>query len=490
MSAADHVSARPPSIEGTATDASLRVPVLVLLGFAVVWLLGASALGLAAAMKLHTPSFLASYEFLTFGRVYPAALNALTYGWGVNAGLAVALWLMARLSRATLPGAGLLIVATVAWNVGVKLGVVGILAGWSSSIAWLEMPRHLLPFLLVTFTLLAGWGVSLLRRGASPRLYVSQWWLLAALFWLPWAWSAAGAMLFLAPVRGTVQSVVSAWFGHNLLALWFAPLALAVIYYLFPKLLGRPLRAYWLAPLGFWSYALFTAWAGAARLVGAPVPSWVPAAGQVACFALTLPICLIVANLVGPLLDGGVAALKRSIALRFAAVALLCFVLSNLCHAVGALPGVASVLRLTWFDAATDYAVLYGGFSFAMFAAVYYFAPRLVLRPWWSSVLIGAHFWLSLAGLVIGMGSLTVGGWLQGQALADGKVAFADVAAHTVPWLQAATLGGVLLVIGHLAFALNLVKLALCPCHRAACAAKPVSASDLAAPELQPAPAP
>ncbi len=490
MSAApEHSSARPPAAEAAAIDASIRVPVLVLLGFAVFWLLGATALGLAAAIKLHTPSFLAQCEFLTYGRVYPAALNAFAWGWGVNAGLAVALWLMARLARATLPGAGLLTVAAVAWNVGVKLGVLGILAGWSSSVTWLEMPRHLMPFLLVVFTLIAAWIVGLLRRGASPRLYASQWWLLSALFWLPWVWSAAGAMLFLAPVRGTVQSVVAAWFGHNFLALWFAPLALAVIYYLLPKLLGRPIRAYWLAPLAFWSYAVFTTWAGAARLAGAPVPAWTPAAGEVACFILTLPLVVIAVNLFGPLL-GNLAALRSSVVLRFAAVAAFCFTLSTLRLAFTALPGVAEITRLTWFDTASDYAVLYGEFSFAMFAAAYYLAPRLVLRPWWSASLINAHFCLSFTGHVIAMFALTVGGWIQGQELADGKIPFAAVAAHTLPWLQAATLGGLLLAIGHLAFAVNLVKLVLCPQHRAASAAAPVPASAFSAPELEQAPAP
>jgi cytochrome c oxidase cbb3-type subunit 1 len=491
MSAASHHSpARPPAAEAAATDASVRLPVLVLLGFAVLWLLTASALGLVAAMKLHTPSFLASCEFLTYGRVYPAALNAFVWGWGINAGLAVALWLMARLARATLPGAGLLTVAAVAWNIGVKLGVAGILAGWSSAVPWLELPRHLLPFLLVIFTLLAAWVVGLLRRGASPRLYVSQWWLLAALFWLPWVWSAAGAMLFVAPVRGTVQSLVGAWFTHNLLALWFAPVALAVVYYLLPKLLGKPVRAYWLAPLGFWSYALFTTWAGASRLVGAPVPAWVPVSGQVACFMLTLPLVIIAPNLLGPLLCGGLAALRRSVALRFAAVAAFCFCLHTLRLAVGAFPGVAGVTRLTWFDTAADYAVLYGEFSFAVFAAACYFVPRLVLRPWWSASLLGAHFWLSLSGLLLGMVSLSVGGLLQGGALAEGTVAFADIAARTQPWLQAATLGGVLLVVGQLAFAVNLVKTVLCPCHRAATAAAPTPPSAFAAPELEPAHAP
>ena len=73
MSASSPSSSVSPTPEAAASDASVRLPVLVFLGFAVLWLLIASALGLAAAIKLHTPSFLANCEFLTFGRVYPAA---------------------------------------------------------------------------------------------------------------------------------------------------------------------------------------------------------------------------------------------------------------------------------------------------------------------------------------------------------------------------------------------------------------------------------
>ncbi|MEI6861960.1 MAG: cbb3-type cytochrome c oxidase subunit I, partial [Verrucomicrobiota bacterium] len=464
-------------------DAAVRWPVLFLLAGSILWLLAGSVLAVIAAIKLHTPGFLADCEFLTFGRVYPAALNAFVYGWGVNAGLAVALWLMARLARATLPGGGLLIVAGAFWNLGVKLGVLGILAGWSTSVPWLEMPHQIVPLLLVAYALAAAWVVGALRHGSSPRLYASQWWLLVALFSLPWLWATAEAMLFFGPVRGTVQVLVGAWFVHGFLLLWFVPLALAVIYYLLPKLLGRPIRAYHLTPFGFWAYVVCAGWAGAARLTGAPVPAWTQAVGTVASLLLLVPLGVIAVNVFGTLLDGGLAVLARSNALRFVGLAALFLVLALLRFA-GML-----VLRdgaeLSWFATASDYAVLYGGFSFAVFGAAYYLLPRLVRRAWPFASLIHMHFLCSVLGFVIGVVALSLGGLRQAADLGGG-VKFDEVTAHLLPYLQLATVGGILLLVGHLAFAFHFVKLVFCPCVRARAAAAPVPAELLrTAPDLE-----
>jgi cytochrome c oxidase cbb3-type subunit 1 len=475
-----------PVAESGPADASVRWPVLFLLTSSILWLVVGSVLALIAAIKLHTPAFLADCEFLTYGRVYPAARAALAYGWGINVGLAVALWLMARLARATLPGGGLLIVAGAFWNLGVKLGVLGLLAGWSTSVPWLELPRQVVPLLLVAYALAAAWVIGALRHGSSPRLYVSQWWVLVAIFSFPWLWATAEAMLFFAPVRGTVQSVVAAWFAQGFLLLWFVPLALAVIYYLLPKLLGKPIRAYHLAAFGFWTYVVCAGWVGAARLAGAPVPAWTPAAGTVASLMLLVPLAIIAVNLLGTLFDGGLSALARSVVLRFVGLAALFLVLCLLRLALLSLGDGA--IRLSWFATAADYALLYGVFSFAIFGAVYYLMPRLLRRAWPFASLIHAHFWCAALGFVIGIGALSFGGLVQARELAAG-VKFGEVTAHTLPYLQAATVGGVLLIVGHLAFAFNFVKIAFCPCVRACAAAAPVPAELLQpAPDLEAAP--
>src|SRR5208282_6762021 len=82
---------------GPPVDASLRVPLLALFGGAALWLVVGSVLGMIASIKFHAPDFLANCAWLTYGRLQPAADNALLYGFCLPAGLGVALWLLARL---------------------------------------------------------------------------------------------------------------------------------------------------------------------------------------------------------------------------------------------------------------------------------------------------------------------------------------------------------------------------------------------------------
>ena len=66
-----------------------------------------------ASVKLHHPDCLGSVEWLTFGRVRPAHLNAVAYGWAASADIGTGLWLMARLCRTPLRHSKLLIGAAI-----------------------------------------------------------------------------------------------------------------------------------------------------------------------------------------------------------------------------------------------------------------------------------------------------------------------------------------------------------------------------------------
>src|SRR5215471_17456880 len=78
---------------------SCRMPLLVMFASAAVWLVIGSFFGLIASIKFHSPSFLADCAWLTYGRVRPAYINALLYGFGIQAGLGVTVWLFAWLGR-------------------------------------------------------------------------------------------------------------------------------------------------------------------------------------------------------------------------------------------------------------------------------------------------------------------------------------------------------------------------------------------------------
>jgi len=442
-------------------DASAKWPVLFIFTHALAWLIVGGALELAAAIQLHTPDFLADCAWFTHGRLAPAAQNALVYGWGFNAAFAFGLWLMARLSATTLRHGGWLFVAAKFWNIGVFLGVAGILAGYSTSFELLEMPRFVTFLLLAAYAIVGVWSVTTFSIRNTENVFASQWYLFGAAFWFPWLYAVAQVMLFRAPVRGVLQPVVHAWYVNGLYGLWFVPVALAAAYYLLPKILGKPIAHYYLAPLAFWWLAIATAFAGGSRLIGAPVPVWIPTLGTVANFMLVVPVVLIGLNLFGTL-AGRYASLSGSMTLRFVFVSMLAFVLASVCNFAFALRGVAETVQFTLLYGLRDWLLFYACFSTAMFGAAYFILPRLTGHEWRSPALVRIHLGATVLGVGLLTGGLAWAGWQQGRLLHDPAVAFTDIARAMTPWLAFRTGGLALLLLGHAAFLINFVLIA-CP---------------------------
>src|SRR5881398_1035767 len=125
-------------VERALIDASTRVPVLMFYASAVLWLLLGTLLAAFTSFKLHSPDLLSNVSFLTWGRIRPAHMNVMLYGWASMVGIGTSIWLMARLSRTTLRHPLLLITGAAFWNLGVLVGVVAVLAGESTGYEWLE----------------------------------------------------------------------------------------------------------------------------------------------------------------------------------------------------------------------------------------------------------------------------------------------------------------------------------------------------------------
>src|SRR5687768_15401233 len=92
-------------------DRSCRFPVMLLLVASVAWLGCGTVLGVISSIKLHAAGFLAEVPWLTYGRVRPAFYDVVVYGFASQAGLAVALWMLARLGRNVLQGPGFIAAA-------------------------------------------------------------------------------------------------------------------------------------------------------------------------------------------------------------------------------------------------------------------------------------------------------------------------------------------------------------------------------------------
>lgn len=437
-------------------DQSCRWPVLVFFVCGVAWLLLGTVFALITSWKMHDPAFLAGYGWLSFGRVRPVHLNLVIYGFANQAAIAVALWLMCRLCRAPLMHGWMVILAAVFWNLGVLAGTVGILIGDSTGIEWLEFPPYVTPILFFSYALIGVWAVITFRFRREHHLYVSQWYLLAAFLWFPWLYSAAEILLVLEPVRGTVQAAVNWWFAHNVLGLWFTPIGLAAAYYFIPKVIGRPIHSYYLSALGFWSLALFYNWNGMHHLVGGPMPAWLVSISIVASVMMMVPVVTVAINH-HLTMRGHFHQLWNSPTLLFIVFGAMNYTATSVHGALSALRSVSETTHFTHHTIAHAHHGMYAFFTMVMFGSMYYIIPRLTQREWPSARLIHLHFWTCAVGIMVYVIGLTVGGVVQGMAMNDPNTAFLKVVGLTKPYLVIRSVSGMLITVGHLAFALSLV---------------------------------
>ena len=145
-------------------DRAARAPIYAFFVTGVFWLLLGSVLALVASIKLHMRGFLADAAWLTFGRVRPAHLNTVIYGWSSAACIGAGLWMMSRLCRAPIRYSRLLFASVVLWNIGNAIGLAGVLGGWSTSVEWLEYPPFAALVLTVAFVPVMIEAVSMVRR--------------------------------------------------------------------------------------------------------------------------------------------------------------------------------------------------------------------------------------------------------------------------------------------------------------------------------------
>src|SRR5436305_799295 len=447
-------------VERALIDASTRVPVLMFYASAVVWLLLGTLLAGFVSFKLHSPDLLSNVSVLTWGRIRPAHLNVMLYGWASMVGMGTAIWLMARLCRTTLRHPLLLVTGGAFWNLGVLLGVCGILAGDSTGYHWLEFPSYAAVTLFIAYSLIASWAVLMFRFRRGDPIYITQWYLLAAFLWFPWMYLAAQTMLFIVPVQGVLQAAVNWWYANNLLFLWFGSLGLGTVYYMIPKVIGRPVYSYHLAAIGFWTYAFFASWTGMQRLVDGPFPAWMITASIAAMILCIIPVATVGLNH-HMTMRGYFPLMRYSPTLRFTVFGAMSYTAFSVLGVIISLRSFARYFQFSEVSVAYSHLGLYAFFSMIMFGAMYYIVPRLVGREWRFASLIKVHFWASVYGIGLMTLMLLAGGMVQGMNMDNPTLPFTESTQSVLPYLRGRSLSGILMTVAHFVFAYHFLLMLL-----------------------------
>ena len=439
------------------SDRSSSFPVFMFIAFACFWLLIGSAAGLISSIKLHAPDFLTSQAWLTFGRTRTIHLNAVMYGWLANSCLAVIVWLLPRLLRTRLRGAPWAMLGGTFLNAGFAAGIGAIAMGWSDGMEYLEIPWQIGIFIFAGFAFVILPALFTLANRRVEHLYVSVWYFVAAMLWI--------ALLYLVAKlpgvhTGVQQATTNWWFGHNVLGLWLTPVSVGAIYYFVPKIIGRPIRSYNVSLLGFWTLAFFYGQVGGHHLIGGPIPGWVITLSIVQSMMMIIPVIAFTINQ-GGTLWGRMYLARYSPTLRFMMFGGLMYMASSLQGSIEALRSVNDVAHFTHFTVAHAHLGAYAFVTMVMFGAIYFMLPRVLNWEWPYPKLITLHFWLAAVGIAIYFVWLTIGGWLQGKAMLDAARPFMDSVKVTLPYLEARSIGGALMTLGHLVFVGHFFAMAL-----------------------------
>jgi len=444
------------AVKLSALNFSCRLPLLVFFISAAIWLVIGSVFSLTASIKFHSPGVLAGQAWLTYGRVRPAYANSLLYGFCLQAGFGVLLWLMVRLGRVPLVHRWLVTIGAMFWNLGVTMGVVGILAGDSTGFENLEMPGYAALLAFLGYLLIGTWGVITFHRRRERQLFVSQWFLFTALFWFPWIYSAGNLLLVTFPLRGVAQAVIAWWYSQNLQVVWLGLVGLGTAFYFVPKLLNRDLHSHYLALFTFWMIILFAGWGGVPNT--APVPAWIPTLSTIAAVILIIPIIAYGLNVYQTVVGGGSAKTLHP-ALRFILFGTAAFVVAGVMNAAGSLLDVNQMLGFTWYTVARNQLNIYGFFAMVMFGAVYYILPQLIGLEFPSPKIVRAHFWVAAIGILLICLPLAIGGVVQAAQVLDANVGFAQSIKTSLAFLRVSTIGDLLLLVGHVLLLYNVIGL-------------------------------
>jgi cytochrome c oxidase cbb3-type subunit 1 len=441
-------------------DASSSLAVLLLFGSSAFWFVFSSLFDVIGAIQLVYPCFLDGISFLTYGRVVQVATTIMAYGFATPAALGIAVWLSARLCKVPLSHHRMLVSAGIVWNLGILVGACSIIAGNSTSFALLSFPAFATPILFVSYALIAIWVLFTFNGRKSSALFVSAWFVFAAILAFPWLFGTANALLVWNPVAAPAQPAIALWFSSGFLNLWLVPVGVAAAFYIIPKSTGLPVASSNLSLLGFWTLLLFGAWTGGAQIIGGPVPAWITSAGVAASIMLIVPALAIGLNL-HLTLEGHYAPVAWSPALRFISTGMGCLIAYWILTAINSLPGVNAMTQFSDINRGLYQLGHLGFFAMTAFGAIYYIVPRLTGHEWPCGKSISLHFWLAATGIGFILTGFILGGLIQGSALSQTFITFRSSVEFAWPFRFLAMLGSLLILGAAVNFAILLIGILL-----------------------------
>lgn len=447
----------------------------------VLWLAFVVSLALILATKFVWPDFLGGTAWLSFGRLRPLHVNGALFGWLSMSSTGIMLYILPRLTGVRLYSERLGNLTCLLWNLLLIGASITLPLGYTQG---REYAEFILPLDYLFMSILALLGYNVFKTVALMKdkaMYVSLWYFLGSLVWMPFAYMVGNNFLMdttglggRGPVPGVNDAMLNWWYGHNIIGMWFSTTGLGIFYYFLPVFTKNPLYSHRLSLIGFWTLAFFYVWNGQHHLIYGPGPDWLEDVAITFSVLMLIPVFAVVYNFFKTAQGSWHLMFDNShehLPVRFFMVGGLAYFLTCTQGPFQALKAINSNLHLSYWVVAHAHLAFLATFSFISMASIYYILPRL-LNTSINLRLAHWHFWLLCLGLIIFLGILHAAGIVQGAMwsvkleeydFVTGNIAFKpavefiDIVRLLHPFYFTLWLGAGLMVTGVMLFVVNVL---------------------------------
>jgi cbb3-type cytochrome c oxidase subunit I len=419
---------------------------------ALVTLLLSISFGVIVAFQFLYPDLGAGVPWLGWGRVRFAHTQGIMLGWLGNAFFAFLYHAVPILSGRPVTSAALGRWLFAWWNLAVMLpGWILVLSGVSQPLEWAEFPLIVDALVMIALAMALVQFLPPFFSKGLEYLYVSSWYIIGALVFTALAYPMGN----LAPefVPGAAGAAFSGLWIHDAIGLFVTPLALAILYYVIPASMGRPIYSHFLSMLGFWLLFFLYPLNGTHHYVFSVIPMGAQLTAITASALLGVTVVIVVANLVLSMRGAGFR--PRDPALRFVAASTVFYLIVSIQGSMQAQMSINQAVHFTDWVVGHSHLAMLGFASFAAAGGLVHAWQRISWARY-NPRAIDWAFSLVSAGLVLMVVDLSIAGVIQGRMWQSGAPWIESVQASRVFWAIRAHGASVLVGGGFIALLIGL----------------------------------
>lgn len=423
------------------------------LGISIVYLLIVVVTGLTYAMQFLNMYPFSGVELLSPGRVRMVHTQAVAYAWIANAFFGIVYYMIPKLTGYKVWSETFGKILFFAYNIVVLLVVAMILGGHAQALEWGETPVVLDPIIAIAVVAIVANMLAPVWKARNKQFYVTVWYVVAALIWTPLVY-VMGNFLPQYWMPGTGGASIVSMYIHDLVGLFVTPIGVGMIYYLLPILLKKPVYSHALSLIGFWGLAFFYPMNSVHHYLYSPIPMWAQYASIVASVGIHVVVYTVIFNYFATI-GTDFKKVATSLPIRFIVVGALCYLLTCIQCAIQVTLAAQEIIHFTDWVPGHAHLVMFGTFSFWIFAWIYYLWPKLFKTELFSRTLAEWHFWLGTIGIFFMWVDLCAAGVMQGYMWKN-LSPFIDSVEATMPFWFFRMIAGVAILVSEVLFAVNI----------------------------------